>query len=169
MQIILAKTAGFCFGVDRAVEMVAESVRSGNKTATLGPIIHNRHVVDKFLKLGVREIAAPEEAEPGETVIIRAHGVPKRVQEKLSRGGANVLDATCPFVKKIHTIVKNETEKGRKILIFGSSWTAAKCQNPRATSSIRTCLPRCSAWMRCAFSCCARSRSDRTATSPMSF
>ena len=87
MQIILAKTAGFCFGVDRAVEMVAESVRSGNKTATLGPIIHNRHVVDKFLKLGVREIAAPEEAEAGETVIIRAHGVPKRVQEKLSGGG----------------------------------------------------------------------------------
>ena len=120
MQIILAKTAGFCFGVDRAVEMVAESVRSGNKTATLGPTIHNRHVVDKFLKLGVREIAAPEEAEPGETVIIRAHGVPKRVQEKLAGSGANVLDATCPFVKKIHTIVKNETEKGRKILIFGS-------------------------------------------------
>ena len=105
MQIILAKTAGFCFGVDRAVEMVAESVRSGNKTATLGPIIHNRHVVDKFLKLGVREIAAPEEAEAGETVIIRAHGVPKRVQEKLAGSGANVLDATCPFVKKIHTIV----------------------------------------------------------------
>ena len=100
--------------------MVAESVRSGNKTATLGPTIHNRHVVDKFLKLGVREIAAPEEAEPGETVIIRAHGVPKRVQEKLAGSGANVLDATCPFVKKIHTIVKNETEKGRKILIFGS-------------------------------------------------
>ena len=120
MQIILAKTAGFCFGVDRAVEMVAESVRSGNKTATLGPIIHNRHVVDKFLKLGVREIAAPEEAEAGETVIIRAHGVPKRVQEKLAGSGANVLDATCPFVKKIHTIVKNETEKGRQILIFGS-------------------------------------------------
>ena len=120
MQIILAKTAGFCFGVDRAVEMVAESVRSGNKTATLGPTIHNRHVVDKFLKLGVREIAAPEEAEPGETVIIRAHGVPKRVQEKLAGSGANVLDATCPFVKKIHTIVKNETEKGRRIIIFGS-------------------------------------------------
>ena len=120
MQIILAKTAGFCFGVDRAVEMVAESVRSGKKTATLGPIIHNRHVVDKFLKLGVREIAAPEEAEAGETVIIRAHGVPKRVQEKLAGSGANVLDATCPFVKKIHTIVKNETEKGRRIIIFGS-------------------------------------------------
>ena len=62
----------------------------------------------------------PRKPKPGETVIIRAHGVPKRVQEKLAGSGANVLDATCPFVKKIHTIVKNETEKGRRIIIFGS-------------------------------------------------
>ena len=120
MQIILAKTAGFCFGVDRAVEMVNESVRRGNKTATLGPIIHNRHVVERFLKQGVREIAVPAQAEPGETVIIRAHGVPEQVQQALCARGVPVLDATCPFVKKIHTIVKNETQKGRKIIIFGS-------------------------------------------------
>ena len=120
MQIILAKTAGFCFGVDRAVEMVNESVRRGNKTATLGPIIHNRHVVERFLKQGVREIAVPAQAEPGETVIIRAHGVPKQVQQELCARGVPVLDATCPFVKKIHTIVKDETEKGRRIIIFGS-------------------------------------------------
>ena len=120
MQIILAKTAGFCFGVDRAVEMVNESVRRGNKTATLGPIIHNRHVVERFLKQGVRELDSPEQAEPGETVIIRAHGVPEQVQQALCARGVPVLDATCPFVKKIHTIVKNETQKGRKIIIFGS-------------------------------------------------
>ena len=120
MQIILAKTAGFCFGVDRAVEMVNESVRRGNKTATLGPIIHNRHVVERFLKQGVRELDSPEQAEPGETVIIRAHGVPVQVQQALCARGVPVLDATCPFVKKIHTIVKNETQKGRKIIIFGS-------------------------------------------------
>ena len=119
MQIILAKTAGFCFGVDRAVEMV-KSVRRGNKTATLGPIIHNRHVVERFLKQGVRELDSPEQAEPGETVIIRAHGVPEQVQQALCARGVPVLDATCPFVKKIHTIVKNETQKGRKIIIFGS-------------------------------------------------
>ena len=100
MQIILAKTAGFCFGVDRAVEMVNESVRRGNKTATLGPIIHNRHVVERFLKQGVRELDSPEQAEPGETVIIRAHGVPKQVQQALCARGVPVLDATCPFVKK---------------------------------------------------------------------
>ena len=120
MQIILAKTAGFCFGVDRAVEMVEESVRRGNKTATLGPIIHNRHVVERFLKQGVRELDSPEQAEPGETVIIRAHGVPEQVQQALCARGVPVLDATCPFVKKIHTIVKDETEKGRRIIIFGS-------------------------------------------------
>ena len=120
MQIILAKTAGFCFGVDRAVEMVNESVRRGNKTATLGPIIHNRHVVERFLEQGVRELDSPEQAEPGETVIIRAHGVPELVQQALCARGVPVLDATCPFVKKIHTIVKNETQKGRKIIIFGS-------------------------------------------------
>ena len=120
MQIILAKTAGFCFGVDRAVEMVNESVRRGNKTATLGPIIHNRHVVERFLEQGVRELDSPEQAEPGETVIIRAHGVPKQVQQALCARGVPVLDATCPFVKKIHTIVKDETEKGRRIIIFGS-------------------------------------------------
>ena len=120
MQIILAKTAGFCFGVDRAVEMVEESVRRGNKTATLGPIIHNRHVVERFLEQGVRELDYPEQAEPGETVIIRAHGVPEQVQQALCARGVPVLDATCPFVKKIHTIVKNETQKGRKIIIFGS-------------------------------------------------
>ncbi len=120
MQIILAKTAGFCFGVDRAVEMVNESVRRGNKTATVGPIIHNRHVVERFLKQGVRELDSPEQAEPGETVIIRAHGVPEQVQQALCARGVPVLDATCPFVKKIHTIVKNETQKGRKIIIFGS-------------------------------------------------
>ena len=120
MQIILAKTAGFCFGVDRAVEMVNKSVRRGNKTAALGPIIHNRHVVERFLKQGVRELDSPEQAEPGETVIIRAHGVPEQVQQALCARGVPVLDATCPFVKKIHTIVKNETQKGRKIIIFGS-------------------------------------------------
>ena len=120
MQIILAKTAGFCFGVDRAVEMVAKSVESGNKTATLGPIIHNRHVVDRFRAMGVREITSPEEAEPDETVIIRAHGVPKAVQQRLRALGVRVQDATCPFVKKIHTIVQAEQEKGRQIIIFGS-------------------------------------------------
>ena len=141
MQIILAKTAGFCFGVDRAVEMVSESVRAGNKTATLGPIIHNRHVVEQFARMGVREIASPEEAEPDETVIIRAHGVPRQVQERLTARGVKTMDATCPFVKKIHTIVKGETQKGRRVIIFGSPThpeveaIASFCDEPVIVSS----------------------------------
>ena len=141
MQIILAKTAGFCFGVDRAVEMVSESVRAGNRTATLGPIIHNRHVVEQFARMGVREIASPEEAEPDETVIIRAHGVPRQVQERLTARGVKTMDATCPFVKKIHTIVKGETQKGRRVIIFGSPThpeveaIASFCDEPVIVSS----------------------------------
>ena len=74
MSVKIAKSAGFCFGVSRAVELVEESAGAGKKVATLGPIIHNRHVVDKFKSMGVRVIDSPEEAIPGETVIIRSHG-----------------------------------------------------------------------------------------------
>ena len=74
-MIQTAKSAGFCFGVSRAVEMVEQAAAAGKPVATLGPIIHNRHVVEKFEKLGVRVINSPEEANCGETVIIRSHGV----------------------------------------------------------------------------------------------
>ena len=84
MQIILVKTAGFCFGVDRAVSLVEEAVREGKRVATLGPIIHNRHVIERFTALGVREIAAPEEARPGECVVIRSHGVTRTIMEQLA-------------------------------------------------------------------------------------
>ena len=106
MQIYLAKTAGFCFGVDRAVSLVEQAIRDGKHAVTLGPIIHNRHVVERFAKLGVREIASPDEAQPGETVILRAHGVEKAMQEALAARGLEVVDATCPFVEKIHKIVQ---------------------------------------------------------------
>ena len=75
MSVRVAKSAGFCFGVSRAVELVEQAAQAGKQVATLGPIIHNRHVVDKFEKMGVRVIDTPEEALPGETVIIRSHGV----------------------------------------------------------------------------------------------
>ncbi len=106
MQIYLAKTAGFCFGVDRAVSLVEQAIRDGKRAVTLGPIIHNRHVVERFARLGVREIASPDEAQPGETVILRAHGVEKAMQEELAARGLEVVDATCPFVEKIHQIVQ---------------------------------------------------------------
>lgn len=100
MQTKLAETAGFCFGVDRAVALVEQAVREGKRVATLGPIIHNRHVIERFKTLGVREIAAPAEAAAGECVVIRSHGVSRAVMEALEKMGVEIVDATCPFVKK---------------------------------------------------------------------
>ena len=98
MSITVAKNAGFCFGVNRAVEMVEQSAKNDDQVVTLGPIIHNRHAVARFSEMGVRVIENPVEAQPGQTVIIRSHGISKAVQEILEQRGANIVDATCPFV-----------------------------------------------------------------------
>ncbi len=119
-SVKIAKSAGFCFGVSRAVELVEQAAEAGKKVATLGPIIHNRHVVEKFEKMGVRVIEAPEEALPGETVIIRSHGVSRAVYERLENRGVEIIDATCPFVKRIHTIVSRAEEEGRLPIIIGT-------------------------------------------------
>ena len=120
MSVRVAKSAGFCFGVSRAVELVEQAAQAGKKVATLGPIIHNRHVVDKFEKMGVRVIDTPEEALPGETVIIRSHGVSRGVYERLERQNVEIIDATCPFVKRIHTIVSRAEEEERLPIIIGT-------------------------------------------------
>ena len=120
MKIIQAETAGFCFGVDRAVSLVEQTVKAGKRAVTLGPIIHNRHVVQHFADLGVREIASPEEAEPGTAVIIRSHGVSRAVYETLEAKGVEIIDATCPFVSRIHKLVAGAKEKGRRVIIIGT-------------------------------------------------
>ncbi|HAL88811.1 MAG TPA: bifunctional 4-hydroxy-3-methylbut-2-enyl diphosphate reductase/30S ribosomal protein S1 [Clostridiales bacterium] len=120
MSVRVAKSAGFCFGVSRAVELVEKAAQEGRKVATLGPIIHNRHVVDKFQKMGVRVIETPEEALPGETVIIRSHGISRAVYERLEAQKVEIIDATCPFVKRIHTIVSRASEEGRLPVIIGT-------------------------------------------------
>ena len=120
MSVTVAKNAGFCFGVSRAVELVEQSAVSGKQVATLGPIIHNRHVVDKFEKLGVRVISTPADAEAGMTVIIRSHGVTRRVIEELESRGVEIIDATCPFVKRIHGIVAKAREEGKLPIIIGT-------------------------------------------------
>ena len=120
MSIHVAESAGFCFGVNRAVELVEQAAVSGKKVCTLGPIIHNRHAVDHFEQMGVQVIQSPEEAVPGQTVIIRSHGVTKAVQEALEKTGAEVVDATCPFVKRIHGIVSRAEEEGRFPVIIGT-------------------------------------------------
>ena len=119
-MITVAKSAGFCFGVSRAVELVEQAAAEGKKVATLGPIIHNRHVVERFAALGVRVIDQPEDALPGETVIIRSHGVSRDVCSRLERQGVDIIDATCPFVKRIHGIVSRAEEEGRLPVIIGT-------------------------------------------------
>ena len=120
MSVTVAKYAGFCFGVSRAVELVEEAARSGKTVATLGPIIHNRHAVARFEEMGVRVISGPEEAEPGMTVIIRSHGVTRAVCEALEQRGVEVIDATCPFVKRIHGIVSKAEAEGSLPVIIGT-------------------------------------------------
>lgn len=119
MRVILAKTAGFCFGVDRAVNMAYELANSGARAATLGQLIHNSLVTDDLTAKGVRIISSPAEARRGETVIIRAHGVAAEVYDELKGTGAEICDATCPFVKKIHRIVAENSGEDTEVFIAG--------------------------------------------------
>ena len=120
MKVTVAETAGFCFGVRRAVELVEKTAAEGKRVVTLGPIVHNRHVVERFNALGVREAACVAEIPDGATVIIRAHGVGRAVYEALEARGLTVVDATCPFVDRIHKLVRRAEEEGRRPVIFGS-------------------------------------------------
>ena len=120
MSVTVAKSAGFCFGVNRAVDMVEKAAQERQNVATLGPIIHNRHVVARFENLGVRVIENPEEADESMTVIIRSHGVTRDVLCRLESRGAEILDATCPFVKRIHDIVSKAEQEGRLQVIIGT-------------------------------------------------
>ena len=120
MSIRVAESAGFCFGVSRAVDMVEKQAQQGKTVCTLGPIIHNRHAVQHFEDMGVRVIASPEEAQPGSTVIIRSHGVSRDVYQRLEDRGVEIVDATCPFVKRIHGIVSRGETEGRLPVIIGT-------------------------------------------------
>ena len=123
MKVIKAKTAGFCFGVKRAVDTVYEQVDTcDGPIYTYGPIIHNEEVVKDLESKGVVVLRTEEELDNIEdgTVIIRSHGVEKRIYDKLEAKGVRIVDATCPFVKKIHNIVQKESAAGKYILIIGN-------------------------------------------------
>lgn len=123
MNVILAKTAGFCFGVDKAVNTVYEEIKNNDGTVyTYGPIIHNEIVVSELTRLGVRVINSKEELDNIKTgtVIIRSHGVSRDVRKSLDREGIKVVDATCPFVAKIHRIVEKYSSEGYKVIIAGN-------------------------------------------------
>ncbi|HIR61514.1 MAG TPA: bifunctional 4-hydroxy-3-methylbut-2-enyl diphosphate reductase/30S ribosomal protein S1 [Candidatus Faecivivens stercoravium] len=117
-KITLAGTAGFCYGVRRAVEKAFEVAASGKDAVTLGPIIHNPQIVSRLAALGVPEISSPEEAKEGQTVIIRSHGVPAAVYDALQ--GREIVDCTCPNVARIHRIAREVTEAGKVLLVAGN-------------------------------------------------
>jgi len=129
MQVVVAKTAGFCFGVKRAVDMVYEQVKTGKTVHTYGPIVHNEEVVKDLEEKGVKVIENRrgleqmdiESIQPKEsTVIIRAHGVSQEIYNMMEEKQLERIDATCPFVKNIHRIVQRRSKEGYHIIIIGN-------------------------------------------------
>lgn len=125
MEVIVAKTAGFCFGVERAVNKVYEQIeKTSQPIYTYGPIIHNEEVVKDLEAKGVKLIADRKELEAlteGEgVIIIRSHGVSREVYEIAEKKGLTIVDATCPFVKKIHRLVERECAAGNQVVIIGN-------------------------------------------------
>ena len=122
MNVTVAKTAGFCFGVKRAVEKVYEQIQKTDKPIyTYGPIIHNDEVVKDLKKKGVEVIGSEEELERVRdcVVVIRSHGVGKHIYDILEKNGVEIVDATCPYVKKIHRVVAGQCAEGRRVIIVG--------------------------------------------------
>ena len=122
MEVTVAKSAGFCFGVKRAVEKVYEQIGKGKKIYTYGPIIHNGEVVRDLEKKGVTVINGKEELKrvTEGTVVIRSHGVAKEIYEAIEAQGLECVDATCPFVKRIHNIAEKESGAGKRLIIIGN-------------------------------------------------
>ncbi len=134
-KVTKAASAGFCFGVRRAVELAEELGKKGVNAVTLGPIIHNTHVVEHLKNLGVDCVASVDEIPEGATAVIRSHGVSESVIDKLNEKKISFVDATCPYVEKIHKIVKNNEEEGRQVVVIGNKThpevcgIAGHCQN----------------------------------------
>ena len=120
MSINVAKTAGFCFGVNRAVDIVYKLLDKGEKVCTLGPIIHNMEMVRELEQRGCKAVERVEDCPSDTTIVIRSHGVPMTVMEKIGSLDLSCVDATCPFVKKIHKIVQEAGSKKIPVLIAGN-------------------------------------------------
>ena len=125
MEVRLANSAGFCFGVKKAMEKVYEQIEKadGTKIYTYGPIIHNEEVVKELAAKGVEVIESLKELDEKEkgVLIIRSHGVAKEISDRMEKAGFTIVDATCPFVKRIHNIVQKESAQGKQIVIVGNS------------------------------------------------
>ncbi len=119
MKITLAESAGFCFGVNRAVKMVYDLLDDNKKVCTLGPIIHNPQLVEELKCRGVRQVDSPSEVCADEVLVIRSHGVPQSMIDECTACGVSIADATCPFVAKIHKIVESESKEGNVVIVAG--------------------------------------------------
>jgi (E)-4-hydroxy-3-methyl-but-2-enyl pyrophosphate reductase len=104
MKVLLADEYGFCFGVERAVEMVEDALSEGDTVRTLGPLIHNEQEMQRLGHYGVSTISEPVQIKRGETAVIRAHGVTPEVQKELEEKASKVVDATCPFVTRVQKL-----------------------------------------------------------------
>ena len=120
MKVLLADEYGFCFGVERAVEMVEEAVAAGETVRSLGPLIHNKQEMQRLAHEGVTAIAEPVQIQRGETAVIRAHGVTPGVQKELEEKASKVVDATCPFVTRVQRLASRAAAKGRHVVVVGS-------------------------------------------------
>ncbi len=137
MSIRKAESAGFCFGVNRAIKMVEELLDSNYKVYTLGPIIHNMEVVRELEERGCRSVDCIDSLKSGETLVIRSHGVPQSVIDEIESKGIEYKDATCPFVKKIHKIVASANPENEIVLIAGNS------EHPEVQGIIGHCTAHC--------------------------
>ncbi len=121
MEVLLAEEYGFCFGVERAVEMVEEAVREGVRPIrSLGPLIHNAQEMERLGEKGVSTIDSPAEADGDTIAVIRAHGVTPQVQRDLEQRAAQVIDATCPFVTRVQHLAERAAEQGRDVVVAGN-------------------------------------------------
>ena len=119
MQVLLAKSAGFCYGVRRAVELAESAAASGAPCVLLGHIIHNQNVVDRLASMGLRTVERPEEVPEGCQVVIRSHGVPQSTVDQLEELGVPYVDATCPFVNRIHEMAQEAEARGVPLIVVG--------------------------------------------------
>jgi 4-hydroxy-3-methylbut-2-enyl diphosphate reductase len=120
MEVLLAEEYGFCFGVERAVDMVEEALAQGVQIRSLGALIHNSQEMQRLEAEGVTTITSPEEADPAATAVIRAHGVTPQVQRELEGRAAHVIDATCPFVTRVQHLAERAAAEGRDVVVAGN-------------------------------------------------
>jgi 4-hydroxy-3-methylbut-2-enyl diphosphate reductase len=120
MEVLLADEYGFCFGVERAVEMVEEALGEGQPIRSLGALIHNAQEMQRLEARGVTTIDSPDEADPRMTAVIRAHGVTPQVQRELEARAAHVIDATCPFVTRVQHLAERAARQGRDVVVAGN-------------------------------------------------